>query len=305
MKEAPKNSVASIKERLKTEARQQGKPFAEMLQYYGMERFLYRLSRSQYVDKFVLKGGLLLYGWNVPFRRPTRDMDFRGYLNNNEESILHAIKEMIAEPVPEDGIIFDADMINLEQTQIDSDYEGVRIKFTGYLGKAGIPMQIDVGFSDVLASRVESMNYPTLFEDTKAPRLKSYPRASIVSEKFHAMIRYAELNSRFKDYYDIWIIAASFEFDSQPLQKAIGKTFAKRQTEIPVERPVALTSGFAGINQGKWMNFLKKFDPKNKDIEEFENVVNRIWFFLEYPIQAALNGKLSKQLHWFPQKGWK
>jgi hypothetical protein len=87
-------------------------------------------------------------------------------------------------------------------------------------------MQIDIGFSDVLASRAERMDYPTLLNDTKGPRLKGYPRESIVSEKFHAMIRRAQLNSRFKDYYDIWLIAENFEFDSQSLRKAIEKTFA-------------------------------------------------------------------------------
>jgi len=87
MTEAHKNTVASIQARLRNEAQGQGKPFAELLQYYGMERFLYRLSKSQYVDKFILKGGLLIYGWNIPLRRPTRDIDFRGYLDNNEEAI--------------------------------------------------------------------------------------------------------------------------------------------------------------------------------------------------------------------------
>lgn len=305
MKETQNNIAASIQARLKNEAEQQSKPFAELLQYYGMERFLYRLSKSQYVDKFVLKGGLLLYGWNVPLRRPTRDIDFRGYLDSSEESILRAIKEVITEPVPEDGIVFDTNTIRVEQTQINTDYEGVSIKFTGYLGRARIPMHIDIGFSDVLASRVERIVYPTLLNDTKAPRLKGYPRESIVSEKFHAMIRHAELNSRFKDYYDIWLIAENFEFESLSLHKAIEKTFAKRQTEIPPEKPVALTSEFAEANREKWKNFLKKFNLRNKEVEDFADVINKIWSFLEYPIRASLGDRPSKQLHWSPRKGWK
>ena len=305
MTEPVKNIAASVQARLKDEAEQQGKPFAEVLQYYGMERFLYRLSKSQYVDKFILKGGLLFYGWNVPLRRPTRDMDFRGYLDNSEKSILHAVKNVIAQPVLEDGIVFDPGTIDMEQTQLDADYEGVRIKFSGYLGRARIPMQIDIGFSDVLASRVERVDYPILLSGTKAPRLKGYPRESIVSEKFHAMIRHAALNSRFKDYYDIWLIAENFEFDGQSLQKAIEKTFAKRQTEIPIERPVALTVEFAEANRGKWTNFLKKLDLQNRDVNDFADVVNRIWSFLEYPIQVSLSDKPSKQLHWTPRKGWK
>jgi predicted nucleotidyltransferase component of viral defense system len=305
MTETQKNSAASTQARLKNEAERQGRPFAEMLQYYGMERFLYRLSRSQYVDKFVLKGGLLLYGWNVPLRRPTRDMDFRGYLDNSQRSILRAIKEVIAEPVPEDGMVFDTGTINVEQTQIDSDYEGVRVKFAGHLGKARVPMQIDIGFSDVVTSRVELVDYPTLLGGTKAPRLKGYPRESVVSEKFHAMIRHAELNSRFKDYYDIWLIAENFQFDSQALQKAIETTFAKRQTELPHERPVGLTPGFAETNRDKWKGFLTKLDLQNKSTEDFVDVVNKIWSFLKYPTWGALSDEPSKQLHWSPRKGWK
>ncbi|MCJ7434564.1 MAG: nucleotidyl transferase AbiEii/AbiGii toxin family protein [Anaerolineales bacterium] len=305
MKETQKNIAVSIHARLKNESELQGRPFTEMLQYYGMERFLYRLSKSQYVDKFVLKGGLLLYSWNVPLRRPTRDMDFRGYLDNSNKTILRAIQEVIAEPVPEDGIVFDPNTINIEQTQIDADYEGIRVKLTGYLGRARIPMQIDIGFSDVIASRVKRVDYPTLLSDKKALQLKGYPRESIVSEKFHAMICHAELNSRFKDYYDIWLIAENFEFESLSLQKAIEKTFAKRQTEIPSEKPVALTSEFAEANREKWKNFLKKFDLGNKEIEDFADAINRIWSFLECPIRVSLGDKPSKQLHWSPRKGWK
>lgn len=251
MTQTQKNIAASIQARLRNQAEQQGKPFAELLQYYGMERFLYRLSKSQHVDKFILKGGLLIYGWNIPLRRPTRDIDFRGYLDNSEKAVLHAIQDIIMEPVVQDGIVFDAKTINVEQTQIDADYEGIRVKFTGYLGKARIPMQIDIGFSDVLVSHVERVDYPTLLEEAKAPRLKGYPKESIVSEKFHAMIRHAQLNSRFKDYYDIWLIAENFTFEAQHLQKAIEKTFEKRKTEIPIERPMGLTTAFAKENQAR------------------------------------------------------
>jgi predicted nucleotidyltransferase component of viral defense system len=303
MKEPAKNIVASIQARLRNEADQQGKPFAEVLQYYAMEKFLYRLSKSEYVDKFVLKGGLLLYGWNIPLRRPTRDMDFRGYVENNERSVLKATREIIAQPVPEDGMLFDAKTIRVQQTQIDADYEGIRVKFTAFLGKAKIPMQIDIGFSDVLASRAERVDYPTILEEVKGPRLKGYPRESIVSEKFHAMIRHAQLNSRFKDYYDIWLIAQHFEFEGSSLQRAIEKTFAKRNTELPAERPVGLTPDFARTNQERWTGFLRKLKIQSEDVEDFGMVVNKIWSFLEHPLQVSVAGTQST-LNWVTQKGW-
>jgi len=289
---------------LKNEAEKMGRPFAEVLQYYGMERFLYRLSKSRYADKFILKGGLLLYCWNVPLRRPTRDIDFRGYLENTERSILKAVKDVIAAPVPEDGIVFDISTIRVEQTQIDADYAGIRVRFTGHLDTARIPMQIDIGFSDVLASRVERVVYPTLLDDMKVPRLKGYPKESIVAEKFHAMIRYAELNSRFKDYYDIWLIAENFEFDSLSLQKAIEKTFAQRETKVPTERPTALTIGFASENAARWKNFLTKANLENNVLNDFGDFVEKIWDFLEYPLQTSTD-KPKPNRHWVPRKGWK
>ncbi len=296
------NFTESIQARLKNEAQKLGKPFAEALQYYGMERFLYRLSKSEYADKFILKGGLLLYGWNIPLRRATRDIDFRGYLDNTERAVWEAIQIVITTPVPEDGIIFDADTIRVEQTQIDADYAGIRVRFTGYLDRARIPMQIDIGFSDVLASRAERLDYPTLLDNMKAPRLKGYPKESIVAEKFHAMIRHAELNSRFKDYYDIWLMAENFEFDGQLLQKAIRKTFTKRDTEIPFERPVALTGKFASTNSTRWENFLKKMNLENSDATDFVHIVERIWAFLEFPLQVST---VKQNHHWTPRKGWK
>ena len=264
MKESQKNAPASIQARLKYEAQNQGRTFAELLQYYGMERFLYRLSKSQYADKFVLKGGLLIYGWNIPLRRPTRDIDLRSYLDKSEQTILRVIKDVIEEPVPED----------------------------------------DIGFSDVLASRVERVNYPTLLKDAKPLRLKSYPKESMVSEKFHAMIRHAQLNSRFKDYYDLWLIADNFEFDVQSLQKAIEKTFAQRNTAIPVERPVGLTAEFAETNRHRWTNFLSKSNLQSEDVENFADVVEKIWTFIEYPIRASFQQESLHELRWMPQKGW-
>jgi hypothetical protein len=172
------------------------------------------------------------------------------------------------------------------------------------LGKARIPMQIDIGFSDVIASRVERVNYPTLLENTKAPHLKSYPKESMVSEKFHAMIRHAQLNSRFKDYYDLWLISTNFEFDARSLQKAIDKTFAKRETEIPAERPIGLTTEFAEVNRNRWTSFLKKSGLQGRDIENFVEIVERIWEFLDYPRKLALGEGSDKALHWIPQKGW-
>jgi hypothetical protein len=303
MKESPKNIAASIQARLRNESMRLGKPFAETLQYYAMERFLYRLSKTRYGSKFVLKGGLLFHAWNLPLRRPTKDIDFRGYVDNSHQNILQIISAIIAEPVPEDGLKFNVDTLTIEETQIDADYQGIRVKFVGQLVRARIPMQLDIGFSDKINPKAETIDYPGLLPELKRVRLKGYPKESVVSEKFHAMIYHGEINSRWKDYYDIWLISETFEFDSQFMQRAIEMTFKKRKTGIPTEKPVALTAEFALANRTRWLNFLKKMAITNSDIEDFVSVVEKLWNFLEYPLRS-FNDKTEVNRHWFPRHGW-
>ena len=210
----------------------------------------------------------------------------------------------VESPVPEDGITFDLESIKAEQTQIDADFEGIRVKFVGYLGRSRIPMQLDIGFSDVITSRAELVAYPVLLPDQKSILVKSYPKESVISEKLHAMVHHAELNSRWNGYYDIWLISETFELESSSIQKAIEKTFEKRRTELPIERPAALTTEFASTNETRWKNFLKKMNLENNNVNDFVNIVEKIWIFLEYPLQASMDkSKLNRQ--WTPQKGWK
>jgi predicted nucleotidyltransferase component of viral defense system len=280
------------------------RPFAEILQYYAMERFLYRLSKTKYADKFILKGGLLFYIWNLPMRRPTRDIDFRGYVSSNRKDLLKIINEVITESVPEDGIVFDPQSISIEETQIDADYQGIRVKVTALLESSRIPVQIDIGFSDEFSSKAEAIEYPNILPDLKAVQMKGYPKEAVVAEKFHAMVRHAELNSRMKDYYDLWLIAETFEFKGTSLQKAVETTFKKRDTELPLERPTSLTVEFASMSQTRWATFLRKMNMDNEEVLELQTVIEKIWKLLEYPLQSSIN-KTRSTRNWLPRKGWK
>ena len=304
MKEPVKNIPASILARLRNQAEVLERPFAEILQYYAMERFLYRLSKTTYAKKFVLKGGLLFYVWNLPLRRPTRDIDFRGYVINSRENLLKIINAVIAEPASEDGIVFDPHSVSVEETQIDADYQGIRVKIIALLGRSRIPVQIDIGFSDELTSKAEVIEYPNILPELKQIRMKGYPKETVVAEKFHAMIRHGDLNSRMKDYYDLWLIAETFEFDGMSLQKAIEATFNNRETDIPAERPSSLSVEFASANQTRWVNFLNRLDLDNTQVEDFEHVLEALWIFLEHPIQSSFNQTKSTR-KWKPPKGWR
>lgn len=304
MKEPVKNIATSVLSRLRNQNEILERPFSEILQYYAMERFLYRLSKTKYADKFILKGGLLLYAWSLPLRRPTRDIDFRGYVSSNRSTLLKIINEIISISVPEDGLVFDSQSIVIVETQIDADYQGIRVKLIALLERSKIPIQIDIGFSDELTSKAESIKYPNILPNLKTTHMKGYPKETVVAEKFHAMVRHAELNSRMKDYYDLWLISETFEFDSKDLQKAIETTFIKRDTEIPHERPLSLTVDFAHVGQIRWINFLDKMNLQNNQVNNFSNVIAKIWDFLETPLQASIN-KTRSNKKWGPNTGWK
>jgi predicted nucleotidyltransferase component of viral defense system len=237
-----KNLSASVQARLQNRAREMRRPFQELLQYYAMERFLYRLSKSPHRSRFVLKGGLMLYVWNAPLARATKDLDFLGHLDNSLENLERVVCEVCAAAVEPDGMVFDPATVKTERINEDADYEGVRVRFVGLLGNARVAMQIDVGFGDVVTPGAENIIYPPLL-DFPAPELSGYPRETVVAEKFQAMVYLRTMNSRMKDFYDLWLLASQYAFDGAVLAKAITATFANRETGMDVV-PIAFTSEF-------------------------------------------------------------
>jgi len=305
MKPKIQNIPASIQARLQNKVGEVAQSYNEILQYYGMERFLYRLSKTSHVNDFILKGGLMFYGLGIPMRRTTRDIDLLGISENAQWDILSVFRDALAVPFPDDGILFDEKILRISETQTEADQGGVRVTFVGRLGKMRIPVQVDVGFSDELASETLSMEYPVLLAGMEKPRLKGYPPESIISEKFHAMIRFAEANSRWKDYYDIYLFTETFEFESRSVANAIRATFANRPAELKDEVPYGLRESFAVSKQDEWDLFLQKAKLSNDSVKDLTVVVNRIWHFLEYPLREVLTGEKLPVKQWERGKGWK
>jgi hypothetical protein len=137
----PKNIAASIRQKLLNKARNDKRPFNELLQYYAMERFLYRLSISRYSSKFILKGGLLFRIWEADTFRPTMDIDMLGKTDNTESNISHVIKEILSLPVKADGLIFESESIASWKITESADYEGIRVTFKGALDVARVNIQ--------------------------------------------------------------------------------------------------------------------------------------------------------------------
>ena len=215
---------ASVRQRLLNQARRQRRPFQELLQYFAMERFLYRLAKSPLADRFILKGALLLTAWRAPVARPTMDIDLAGKTSNELEHIRSLVGEVCAFATEPDGIEFVAGSIEVQRIKEDAEYEGVRVRFNATLAKARIPMQIDIGFGDVIVPRPIRIEYPAMLE-FPPPVLMAYPKETVVAEKLEALTMLGFLNSRIKDYYDIALLAQLYPFDGDLLTEAIRSTF--------------------------------------------------------------------------------
>ena len=284
----PKNIAASARQRLLDKARETRRPFNELLQYFAMERFLYRLSRSPYANNFILKGALKLTVWEAPLTRPTMDIDFLGQIENSIENITKVTREICQQEVEPDGIVFDVTNIEAERIAEDADYEGIRIRFRGSLETARFIIQLDIGFGDIVIPSPEPTNDPTLL-DLPTPRLRGYSRESTIAEKFEAMVKLGILNSRMKDFFDIWLMLRQFDFEGPILAEAISKTFSTRGTNIQSE-PIPQTNSFAedAGKAAQWRGFIRKSRLRNVP-QNFAEVVTTIADFLK-PIAEQLAG---------------
>ncbi|MCF8069143.1 MAG: nucleotidyl transferase AbiEii/AbiGii toxin family protein [Desulfobacterales bacterium] len=252
-----KNVAASVKNRLLNIARQNHKPFEEVLVLYGLERFLYRLSISPYKEKFVLKGGLLLIGFGFPQARPTKDIDFLGLMNLDIGTASEYIQK-IANIDIDDGLQFDLSNLAHEEMTPTSEYPGFRFKFSSQLGQARIPIQIDIGFGDSMVPDPNEMEFPTILE-MDPPIILSYSPETIIAEKFEAALDLADINSRMKDFYDIWVLSQSHVFDGQTLKEAIFATCKCRNTPLHPNAEVFSDEFFKKQDKQKqWSAFIKK-----------------------------------------------
>lgn len=258
MKVMKKDLAASIHQRLLNLARQENRPLNELLQYFAIERFLFRLGQTKYRKSFILKGAQMLRVWDAPAARPTMDIDLLGKLDNNIEDLKRIIAECCGIEV-HDGVVFDPRSVVAETMRKAGDYQGIRVTARGLLGKIKLHLQIDVGFGDVIVPKPVEIELPQLL-DFGQPVLLGYTRESAIAEKFHAMVVLDLANTRMKDFYDVWLLNNTVDLDKTILANAIRQTFERRRTDLPGEVPIALTSAFTEDETKKrqWHAFLRK-----------------------------------------------
>jgi predicted nucleotidyltransferase component of viral defense system len=293
----------SIHQRLLNLAREQGRPFQELLQHYTLERFLYRLGQSPYADRFVLKGALMFRVWEGPLSRPTRDIDLLGRLQHSVENLVDVVRTLCDQEVAQDdGLVFHRDSVQGEAIVEAAEYSGVRVRLLATLGRARVPLHVDVGFGDAVVPGPVPIHLPTLL-DFPPPVLQGYSRESAIAEKLQAMVYLGEINSRMKDFYDIWVLASRFAFEGATLADALRATFERRATALPAA-PLALSETFAvrRDKQRQWRAFIRRQIPEEA-VPSFEEVVAGLRRFLLPVIDRLAVGEAFEG-RWAPGGPW-
>jgi hypothetical protein len=296
-----RNVAASVRARLLNKARAEKLDFNLVLTRYALERMLYRLSVSEHRDQFLLKGALLFDLWfDIP-HRPTHDADLLGFGLAEVPHLMEAFRE-ISLIECDDGIIFQVDTIRVAEIRKEANYAGVRITLVGLLDGARCPVQIDIGFGDTVVPGPEDARYPVILDDMPSPQLRVYPRYTVVAEKLEAITSLGILNTRMKDFFDLWILAGHCDFDGGVLDKAIRATFERRHTGIPVGMPFGLTDEFAEDEQKvrEWAAFQRKNALETMPLGL---VVEELRRFLQ-PVLRAISTDEPYSRLWHPSVGW-
>ncbi|NTW84246.1 MAG: nucleotidyl transferase AbiEii/AbiGii toxin family protein [Chlorobiaceae bacterium] len=297
---AIRNIGASVRQRLLNKARQDNRPFQELLQYYAMERFLYRLSVSSFADRFILKGALLLRVWHAPLARPTMDIDMLCRTANAPENITTIIHHVLSVEEQEDGIIFDPESITVESITEDADYEGLRVRFRGHLDAVRLTIQLDIGFGDKVYPYPVQESLPSLLNFSQV-KMYCYSMESTIAEKFEVMAKLGILNSRMKDFYDIWMLSRQYNFDGSRLAEAIKQTFEQRGIKL-VQPQEIFSRKFIEEKQVQWTAFRKRIGLEFLP-GDFNQVVQQLELFLA-PVVKGLKEKGTLGDGWIAPDKW-
>ncbi len=228
----------SVKAKLKNFAIETGHTFQEALTYYGLERTIYRISVSKYAEHFVLKGGIFLYAiFGRNYERATTDVDLLARrISNSSVEMKVVFREIFAQDI-DDAFIFDSDQVTVEDSTEFKEYHGLHVSATGYLDRTKVPISIDIGFGDVIYPDAVKMDFPVIL-DMEAPRIYAYSLESSIAEKLEAIIHNGYLNSRYKDFYDIFILTRKYSFAFDNMKKAVTETFDNRGTAMTMDTVV-------------------------------------------------------------------
>ena len=303
MNNARDGLARSVQVRLARHAKAIGVDPNLVLTRYAVERFLYRLSRSPYVDRFVLKGALLLLVWLGETIRPTRDADLLGFGDLSDDVLTQIFVEVCGVEVEQDAMVYVSDSVRLEPIRTEDAYGGRRITLQASLGVARLRVQVDIGIGDVVTPAPTWLEYPSLL-DLPRPRLRAYPPETAIAEKLHAMVVLGSRNSRMRDFFDVDAIARHTAFESATLLSAVRATFERRKTPLPESLPLALTAPFAAApdKRAQWLAFRTKSVVSTAP-ETLDEIIERLAVFFA-PVFSSSRDRSPFDATWPPSGPW-
>ena len=301
---AAKNIAASVRARLLKHARQNDEDYQRVLTRFGIERLLFRLSQTAATDHFVLKGAMLFVTWPEQVSRPTGDLDLLGRGDPHPDAIKELFTHICGVHATADGIVFDPRTLKIEPVRQIEEYQGVRVTLKAELARAVISLQVDIGFGDHVYPPPVRRLFPSLLPDLAGAYILMYPPETVVAEKFEAIIRFGETNGRIKDFYDIWIISRTFDFDLSNLIEAVVGTLERRGTAIPIDMPVGLTETFVKLaeQRGLWSGFLRR-NPPNLEPSSLASMLSELRRFFG-PVLTSLQLPEATGGHWNSSSGF-
>ena len=283
-----RNMGASVRARLLAVAKERNQPFQLLLTRYALERLLHRLTQTPHHRRFALKGAMLMTTWFESPHRPTRDMDFLGFGDPDPQAMVAVFRE-VCDIAADDGVAFDSYALRVDQIREELEYGGLRLRTVANVAGARINVVIDIGFGDAVEPGLEEIELPVLL-DQPAPRLQAYARETVIAEKFQAMVVLGRANSRLKDFYDIWVLSKSYNFEGERLARAMVATFERRRTLLPTSLPVGLTSAFAQdpVKRQQWQALLRDVPGQAGSLDD---VVRDLAAFLMPHVERARGEK--------------
>ncbi|EOS45094.1 hypothetical protein C810_02841 [Lachnospiraceae bacterium A2] len=293
------DKAASVLAKLKNKAKISGISYQQCLQLFMQEEFLRKLSKSGYEDNLILKGGLFIYTLTNFESRATIDVDFllRGF-SNSIEDVKSMIGKIIETSTGNDFVSMTAK--GFEEISPQRKYHGISTQIIGQIKNVRVPFNVDIGVGDIIVPKAEERRINTQLPDFEKPVIKTYSLESTIAEKFDAILQRFELTGRMKDFYDIYYLARTFDFEGAKLRAAIFETLKKRETPYDrdsFKRILALSED--EDMQKRWRYFLKNIKD---DTLEFAVVIKEMQKFLEPVFDAIVDEEEWKKNWTFKQK---
>jgi len=289
-----RDMASSVLAKLKNKSKELEITYQQCLQLFVQEEFLRKLSKSKYADNLILKGGYFIYTLTNFKSRATVDVDFLlKQVPASLEEVKEVIDNIITTPTGNEYIRMTAR--GLEEISVQRKYKGISTQIIAEIKRVRIPFTIDIGVGDVIISDAQLSKVNTQLSDFEKPEIKTYSLESVVAEKFDAMLLRFEFTSRMKDFYDVYYVSQTFDFDGVILQAAIYETLQHRGTDYDsssFERILELVNDEK--IQWRWRHFQKGMPGV---FIEFSEVMDYIQKFLE-PIFNTIINETQFLLNW-------